>query len=167
MNIDELHNKLFYQIYGEVLRPDFNEEKKKLSSKKSKLVHYTSAEAALKIIRSKNIWLRQTKLMNDYSEIEYGINQLLNTYNSDLINSKFKEFFSLLSPTLGADFERAFNDQLNQFRYNTYVLIIAEHEFDENNYGRLSMWRAYGRSSGVAMLWEQSIQGFLRRKNGV
>ncbi len=38
-----------------------------------RFVHYTSAEAALSIIRSKRIWMRNTTCMSDYREVKHGI----------------------------------------------------------------------------------------------
>lgn len=35
-------------------------------------VYYTSAETATRIIRNKQIWLRNTTTMNDYSEVQHG-----------------------------------------------------------------------------------------------
>jgi hypothetical protein len=35
----------------------------------ARFVHYTSAEAALSIIRSKRIWMRNTTCMADYREV--------------------------------------------------------------------------------------------------
>ena len=35
----------------------------------ARFVHYTSAEAALSIIRSKRLWLRNTTCMSDYREV--------------------------------------------------------------------------------------------------
>src|ERR1039458_4464080 len=37
-----------------------------------RFVHYTSAEAALKIIRSKRLWMRNTTCMSDYREVRHG-----------------------------------------------------------------------------------------------
>jgi len=35
--------------------------------------HYTNATSALSIIRNKSLWMRQASDMNDFSEIEQGI----------------------------------------------------------------------------------------------
>jgi len=40
-----------------------------------------------------------------------------------------------------AQFNRAWND----IRFNTYITAISEHDESENQNGRLSMWRAFGR----------------------
>ncbi len=46
-----------------------------------------------------------------------------------------------------------FDKWLPHNRYNVYVTCISEHANDEDAYGRLSMWRAYGRGSiGVAII---------------
>jgi hypothetical protein len=37
-----------------------------------RLVHYTTAEAALNIIRSKRFWMRNTNCMADYREVQHG-----------------------------------------------------------------------------------------------
>ena len=134
------------EFFSEILRPDFNFRKNELLKQGTKLVHYTSAEAALKIIRNKSVWLRQTKLMNDYSEVEYGISKLLDNYNSPSTNKKFAEFFSYFGAETQKEFEDSFNKQLNILRFNSYILSLAEHDDTEDNFGRLSMWRAYGRS---------------------
>lgn len=38
----------------------------------ARFVHYTSAEAALSIIRTKRMWLRNTNCMTDFREVEHG-----------------------------------------------------------------------------------------------
>src|ERR1035438_3860391 len=47
-----------------------------------RFVHYTSAEAALSIIRSKRIWMRNTTCMSDYREVQHGFD-ILNKFFSD------------------------------------------------------------------------------------
>lgn len=42
----------------------------------ARFVHYTTAEAALKIIESKRVWMRNTKCMADYSEVQHGFEML-------------------------------------------------------------------------------------------
>ena len=46
----------------------------------ARFVHYTSAEAALQIIKTKRIWMRNTTCMSDYSEVENGYRILLNFF---------------------------------------------------------------------------------------
>jgi hypothetical protein len=46
---------------------------------KQKFVHYTSAETALKIIQNEQVWMRKSLVMNDFMEIEYGLECLSNS----------------------------------------------------------------------------------------
>src|SRR5215469_16282671 len=47
-----------------------------------RFAHYTSAEAALNIINTKRIWMRNTSCMVDYSEVRHGYD-LLNQFVTD------------------------------------------------------------------------------------
>src|SRR5579859_6522232 len=47
-----------------------------------RFVHYTSAEAALNIIKSKRLWMRNTVCMADYREVQHGF---------DILNRLFSE----------------------------------------------------------------------------
>src|SRR6266849_6608847 len=47
-----------------------------------RFAHYTSAEAALKIIKSKRIWMRNTTCMSDYREVQHGFD-ILRKFFSD------------------------------------------------------------------------------------
>jgi hypothetical protein len=44
-----------------------------------RFVHYTTAEAALSIIRTKRFWLRNTNCMSDYREVQHGFD-IFNRY---------------------------------------------------------------------------------------
>jgi hypothetical protein len=47
-----------------------------------RFVHYTSAEAALGILRSKRLWLRNTQSMVDYREVRHGYDMLTRHFNT-------------------------------------------------------------------------------------
>lgn len=38
-----------------------------------RFVHYTTAEVAVSIIKNRGIWMRNAFVMNDYSEVRYGM----------------------------------------------------------------------------------------------
>ena len=38
-----------------------------------RFVHYSSAEAAIKLITNREVWMRKARCMNDFSEIDYGM----------------------------------------------------------------------------------------------
>jgi hypothetical protein len=47
---------------------------------RAKFVHYTTAEAALSIIRSKRLWMRNATCMADYSEVTHGYRYLTGAF---------------------------------------------------------------------------------------
>jgi hypothetical protein len=42
----------------------------------ARFVHYTSAESALSIIKSKHLWMRNTTCMTDFREVQHGFDIL-------------------------------------------------------------------------------------------
>ncbi len=47
-----------------------------------RLVHYTTAEAALNIIRTKRFWMRNTNCMSDYREVQHGFDIFSNFFSA-------------------------------------------------------------------------------------
>lgn len=45
-----------------------------------------------------------------------------------------------------------FDGHSDGLRVGTFIASLSEHENSEDNYGRLSMWRAYGGRAGVALV---------------
>jgi hypothetical protein len=112
-----------------------------------RFVHYTSAEAALNIIRSRRIWMRNTTCMVDFREVQHGF-QILNTFFST--NSNIDAFNSALdkcAPGAAQEAINMFYQRAQIIQYNTYITSISEHDDKEDLHGRLSMWRAFGGST--------------------
>lgn len=110
----------------------------------AKFVHYTSAEAALNIIRTKRIWMRNATCMADYREVQHGFD-ILNKFFSD--KSKAALFTGALDRCVPKAAEEAiglFNHWWNTIRFYTYITSLSEHDSKEDLHGRLSMWRAFG-----------------------
>jgi hypothetical protein len=103
----------------------------------SRFVHYTTAEAALNIIRTKQFWLRNTNCMPDYREVQHGFD-IFNRYFLDAAKRKaFVDAFDSCAPGAADDAFTAFN--------NWYSLRFGAPRLDLH--GRLSMWRAFGGTS--------------------
>lgn len=118
---------------------------------KTRFVHYTTAEAAVRIIQNREVWMRRTTTMNDFMEVEYGFDCLNRAYKGEAaaaMKAAIEEEF----PGACAELESQFNAWLPAFRGETYVTCISEHDENEDNIGRLSMWRAYGSTTGVALV---------------
>jgi len=125
-------------------------EKAKLNSGLN-LVHYTSSEALINILNSREIWLRNAATMNDYSEIEYGLKLIDFTLESE-IGNKFKKLIEELHPGIGDKLSAYHGGWKQHYERETYLLSVSEHPDSEDQFGRLSMWREYARQSGVAFV---------------
>lgn len=64
----------------EVFAPD--EMRQRLDLTGTSLVHYCSAETAMRIIKNGEIWLRNVRVMNDVMEIEHGFQLLQRSFQS-------------------------------------------------------------------------------------
>lgn len=122
-----------------------------LVDKNRKLVYYTSGRVALNILQQKEIWMRDASCMNDYLEVDYGLHCLLQAFHSKSgvrFQSVLDNLYSGLSAKIGA----LLDEGVPHFKYRTYITCVSEHLTSEDRHGRLSMWRAYGDSNGVAIV---------------
>ena len=123
----------------------------KVRDQKGRFVHYTSAQNAMSIIAGRCVWLRNTMFMNDYSEISYGIDRVIEFFRSKDAES----FWNLIREITRKDTDEIkalFDGWAFDLRTQTYVMCVSEHDADEDVHGRLSMWRGYGTSAGVALV---------------
>ena len=58
------------------------ERRRLAAEKKMRFVHYSSAKSAVKLITNREVWMRKSRCMNDFSEIEYGMHCLRNAFVS-------------------------------------------------------------------------------------
>lgn len=119
-----------------------------------RFVHYTTAETALSIISKRALWLRNAATMNDYSEVQHGLDCLSFALNGPA-GVSFRMALDAIKVGL-ADrvLGLIFNDWLNNAKFDTYLTSFSEHRDAEDDVGRLSMWRAYGGDSGVAVVFQ-------------
>lgn len=150
---DRKHAELFHPYsLGQVDRIEANN---------IRFVHYTSADAAVKILNGRSIWLRQTTLMNDRREVEHGLDCLRAAYQSS-DGQRLRDLLNSVYPGITGDIEKHMNDHWQMLIMGTFVACFSEHggtvwdapdrDHQEDVFGRLSMWRAYGRGSGVALV---------------
>lgn len=129
--------------YMKVFFPGYLESSAKKLSDGQRLVYYTSADTAKKIIQDRHLWLRNANLMNDFSEISYGLNFVADT----LFGEIGKEFRDAISRVNGEVLEQTLENLRgweHDWRLETYISCVSEHDTSEDQSGRLSMWRAYG-----------------------
>lgn len=129
---------------------------KNLKDNKLNFVHYTNANTAYKIIENEELWLRNVRGMNDYKEIDYGRNQFIDSLEkpqNEINRNNLEELIKKIDSNKNyKDFCDVCNQYIKDIETRTYITCLSEHPSTEDNYGRLSMWRAYGRSTGVALI---------------
>lgn len=126
-------------------------ERRKALKLGMRLVHYTSAEAAYRIIESQQIWLRNASMMNDFSEIQHGISCLAKAWHSPA-GQRFRGMLDRLKLGLQDELVKHFDGHADALRTCTFITSLSEHDDKEDELGRLSMWRAYGGRAGVALV---------------
>lgn len=147
---EEKIDNIFFQHYGSQCA--------RLKKESLKFVYYTTAEVALSIIKERKIWMRNASTMNDFSEVEYGLGcvreALASNVGEDFFNSLNNLFPSLEGmPSFKDEFNQLFDNKEKEFTLDTFLTCFSEHLEDENENGRLSMWRAYGGKNGVALVF--------------
>ena len=160
--------KIFRPIYARRLeRADFS---------RMHFAYYTSATTGMSILRGRSLWMRSAACMNDYREIDYGI-QLINSavQGSARRQAQMKRIAQQLGwgenmiGSILADLNR--NER--KFTTHTYLACVSEHDFEGDAKGRLSMWRAYGKNLALRiapveyLTGEQFTRGFDRMMNNV
>ena len=149
----------------EIFMPSFVERAAPVLAGK-RLVHYTSAEALVLVLKSRRWRLRNAKLMNDFSEIQHGLNCLREAWNSP-IGETFRAWTEKLWPNLNEELVALFDGHAFGIENRTFITSLSEHEDDEDILGRLSMWRAYGGKAGVAIVLNPTIFGSETEKMAV
>jgi hypothetical protein len=110
----------------------------------ARFIHYTTADAALKIFKNKCIWMRSTACMADYREVQNGLDILKNFFEDNGKKDSFKNKVESVAPGATKEVLGAINSYIRPgtIHFNTYITSLSLHDDSEDKYGRLSMWRA-------------------------
>lgn len=136
-----------------LLMPHMVQRQSSMRRRNARFVHYTTAEVAASILRNNNVWMRNLVTMNDFAEVEHGKSCLFPAYKSNA-GIKLRNFLNEIEENLDKRLEDLFNGWLNNLEYKTFITCFSEHRDSEDFLGRLSMWRAYGGSNGVALVFK-------------
>ena len=109
----------------------------------ARLVYYTSAKTAKRIIENREIWFRNAALMSDFSEISYGL-KLLTRAVSGPVGESFGRIANGLFPDATGSAGVLLTPLISDWHLETYLSCWSLHHRSEDQNGRLSMWRAYG-----------------------
>jgi hypothetical protein len=140
-----------------ILQPRGIESNQDAAARNIRFVHYTRADAAMNILPAREVWMRQTSCMNDYSEIQYGLTLLRTTYNSNAAGAHFQNSLNKIHDGITKTIEEQFNRWVPVFAIDTYLTCFSEHLDTEDMIGRLSMWRAYGNPTGIALVINNAV----------
>jgi len=149
--------RAFYRSVAAVLMPHSHARSSALypdaeSSPPAFFVHYTSAKAALNILDTKRLWLRNTTCMADYREVHYGHDMLMHAFHEKKLKDEFIGAFDKCHPGVAKNAIDFFDKNWDAIRLGTYVCCLSEHDQKENVHGRLSMWRAFAPNTARVAL---------------
>jgi hypothetical protein len=125
----------------------------------ARFAHYTSADAALKIIRTRRLWMRDAGCMVDYREIEHGYQVHLDLLNQNNRRASFIAALDACVPGVALKGLNTFDQNWPSIRRETFIASLSEHRDQEDFFGRLSMWRAFG-SAGVRVALITKLPAF-------
>ena len=144
--------------YTAIFFPYMAKKRLEFQSAQRAFIYYTTAATALKALRSREIWMRLTGVMNDHSEVQHGI-ACLNTALSPSSATGHQ-----LANSLNGCFQDLYHEVLNEFGQwvpsmisDTFITCMSEHDLKDREYWKLSMWRAYGGNAGVAFILNPKV----------
>lgn len=143
-------------IYAEALFPYAEAAAKRVQENGGRFAYYTTADTANRVLRNRQIWMRNTRVMNDFMEVDHGLDCLKDAYASEA-GTALKEVLEEHYTGITKEFEELFNAWAPGIRRGTFVTCLSEHSGAEDSLGRLSMWRAYGGSAGVALVFNGDV----------
>ena len=126
----------------------------KLATRDLRFAYYTTAETATRILQSGEVWLRNTAVMNDYMEVRHGMACLKSAWEKSNGATRVKAILEELSPGSVEKLQSLYNGWHPTIETGTFITCVSEHSVEENDHGRLSMWRAYGGKAGVAFVFK-------------
>lgn len=126
-----------------------------LGQEPTRFVHYTSAEAALNIVKTKRMWMRNTTCMSDYREVQHGLAIIRNFFADKTNTESFLKALDACHRGVAQQALDIFSRSGSTVYLNTYITSVSEHDKKEDQHGRLSMWRAFGanKTARVAIVF--------------
>lgn len=156
--------ELDYRRIASIMLPHALEAQERVEQAGTRFVHYTSAHSGLEILKSGCIWMRNATCMNDYNEMRHGLRCLVEAFQTDA-GKAFNGALEACHAGLSGELDAKFSEAAPWLLEHTYLACVSEHQDDEELYGRLSMWRAYGSTTGVAFIFDNGP--FLRPNNAL
>jgi hypothetical protein len=140
---------------SEIFFPFACERALEIEKRRTKFVHYTSASTGINIITKKKVWMRNALLMNDFQEIDHGQKCVKGAWHDEIVGVRMKAALYRIDQGIWQRVCELYDETDFYQRTSSYLISVSEHggsSVDEDKYGRLSMWRAYGGSPNVALV---------------
>lgn len=119
-----------------------------VEAEQKRFVYYTSADTAMKVLKNQELWFRNATVMNDFSEISYGLNLIRTVFSGDE-GARFRDSIDDICPGTVKLVADLLDGWEHDWLLETYIACVSVHSPDEDRRGRLSMWRAYGNTAIV------------------
>lgn len=139
------------QLYKQTFFPYATAAADRLKDCGNKLVYYTTAATAVQILLGRQIWMRNTLVMNDVTEVRHGLNCISRAFDSPA-GKALDDSLDTCFPGISGEIKAHFKEWIPGFGYDTFITCFSEHDPNDYEHGRLSMWRAYGGDAGVALV---------------
>lgn len=108
----------------------------------------------MRILQKPEVWMRNTAVMNDYMEVEHGMECLDEAWTTSAGATRVKSILENLNSGAVDRLERSYRSWRSTIKSDTFITCVSEHQPHEDLHGRLSMWRAYGGKAGVAFVFK-------------
>ena len=129
----------------DILYPQFSSDRDEVRHNNLRFAYYTTADTASKIIKNREVWLRNSLVMNDSSEITYGLEAAKRFWLGQVGKGKiYLDKLEAEFPGVRSQVEEQLGQSGMNWRLRTYLACLSLHDQSEDKTGRLSMWRAYG-----------------------
>lgn len=104
----------------------------------TRLVHYTTPQGLMGIVRQRGFWMTDARFLNDLSEVEHGLQYIAKLLQKLSTKKRYLQFAHILKRAA---------EKLPNFAKDRYYITCFSLEAD-----LLEQWRAYGNNgSGVAI----------------
>jgi hypothetical protein len=138
------------RLIAEIFMPYALREMRRVRDHGHNFVYYCAASTAVSLIQLEEVWLRNAVEMNDFQEIKYGVDCL--DYALEASRESFGNVLHTHFPNFFEELIGHFKLKIPQLENASFLCSVSEHLPHEDQMGRLSMWRAYGRENGVALV---------------
>lgn len=150
----QMNFEAIWQDYWKMLYSDLEQENE-FPEVSPLLCHYTSMQNLENILAGEEVWLSNPLYMNDLEEVRFGVNTGFDlVMKDDGIRSalgsdeRAERFFNT--------FAESYDEYAREHVLDLYVMCFSIHEDDDQD-GRLSMWRGYGQNGkGAAVVFDTS-----------